>query len=350
MIGDAANACGLTNAVNGNLLGVDPHLGPLQNNGGPTQTMALLPGSPAIDAGDPNGCTDAAGNVLATDQRGAPRSVPGDTRCDIGAYEATWPAWATITPTPTATFTSTATITPTVTATLVSTSTRTPIIHTVAVDVGSTSGVPGQQVTFGVSLQSLNAEVAGLQNDIGFDASTPVAANADGSPACVANPAIGKEATAFAFVDCSGAPPEGCSWMRALVFSLTDQSPIPDGSLLYTCTVNISAHALPGDYALVNSGVIVAGPNGQELLADSANGSVNVVADPAAQSATGGASAPAAASGAGSGCSLTREPPPAGGGLVALALFVGLVGCRRARRRVRDRADPAPSAGAAHGL
>jgi hypothetical protein len=63
-------------------LGVDPLLGPLQDNGGPTQTMALLPGSPAIDAGDPNP-TDPP----MWDQRGPgfPRIVNG--RIDIGAYE-----------------------------------------------------------------------------------------------------------------------------------------------------------------------------------------------------------------------------------------------------------------------
>jgi len=63
-------------------------LGPLQNNGGPTQTQALLPGSPAVDAGNPNGCTDGSGNLLKTDQRGAPRPDPEDTGgCDIGAFE-----------------------------------------------------------------------------------------------------------------------------------------------------------------------------------------------------------------------------------------------------------------------
>jgi len=63
----------------------NPMLGPLQNNGGPTQTMALLPGSPALSAGDPNGCTDASGQLLTTDQRGAPRPASGP--CDIGAYQ-----------------------------------------------------------------------------------------------------------------------------------------------------------------------------------------------------------------------------------------------------------------------
>jgi predicted outer membrane repeat protein len=61
-------------------------LGPLQNNGGPTMTLALLPGSNAIDGGDPAlGCIDDNGNPLTTDQRGMAR-VLGST-CDIGAFE-----------------------------------------------------------------------------------------------------------------------------------------------------------------------------------------------------------------------------------------------------------------------
>ena len=61
-------------------------LGPLQNNGGPTWTHALLPGSNAIDGGDPaQGCLGPNSLPLATDQRGAARVV--GIRCDIGAFE-----------------------------------------------------------------------------------------------------------------------------------------------------------------------------------------------------------------------------------------------------------------------
>ena len=65
--------------------------GPLKNNGGPTQTHALVAGSPAIDAGNPGGCLDNSGALLQTDQRGFPRNVDGNgdgtARCDIGAVE-----------------------------------------------------------------------------------------------------------------------------------------------------------------------------------------------------------------------------------------------------------------------
>ena len=71
--------------ISGSYSTAQPLLGGLQNNGGPTQTNALLGGSPAIDAGDPGGCRDQFGALLTTDQRGLPR--PDGAACDIGAYE-----------------------------------------------------------------------------------------------------------------------------------------------------------------------------------------------------------------------------------------------------------------------
>jgi hypothetical protein len=86
LVGDATGSSGIVNGINGNIVGgngnpvINPLLGPLQNNGGPTQTMALLAGSPAIGNAD---------NALApaTDQRGVTRlDVPGELT-DIGAFE-----------------------------------------------------------------------------------------------------------------------------------------------------------------------------------------------------------------------------------------------------------------------
>ncbi len=76
---------------------LNPLLGPLGNNGGPTQTQALLPGSPAIDAGDNcilnNTCLPAYGSNITTDQRGNVRPQDGDGNgssvVDIGAFELT---------------------------------------------------------------------------------------------------------------------------------------------------------------------------------------------------------------------------------------------------------------------
>jgi hypothetical protein len=77
---DTGSSCGFS-ATNHSLPNTQPQLDALASNGGPTQTMALPAGSPAIDAIPPStpGCTGS------TDQRGIAR--PQGTGCDIGAYE-----------------------------------------------------------------------------------------------------------------------------------------------------------------------------------------------------------------------------------------------------------------------
>jgi CSLREA domain-containing protein len=107
------SGCTITGNTGGNLTGLAPQLGPLQNNGGPTLTHALLLGSPAVDTGAPNGCVDNNGTILTTDQRGFARNG----RCDMGAFEYDSPGAATHTPTATATSSPTHTRTPTATRT-----------------------------------------------------------------------------------------------------------------------------------------------------------------------------------------------------------------------------------------
>jgi hypothetical protein len=84
---DSDGTCGF--GVPSDRIGVDPVLGPLANNGGPTDTRALLEGSPAIDAG---------GACSATDQRGVARPAGGG--CDIGAFESPFTAPVPVPPTP----------------------------------------------------------------------------------------------------------------------------------------------------------------------------------------------------------------------------------------------------------
>ncbi|MEL7472133.1 MAG: right-handed parallel beta-helix repeat-containing protein [Planctomycetota bacterium] len=78
LVQDAGSAGGLMASVAGNLVGVDPMLAPLADNGGVTPTHALLAGSPAINAGDPS-------PTLTGDQRGVGR--PRGPAADIGAFE-----------------------------------------------------------------------------------------------------------------------------------------------------------------------------------------------------------------------------------------------------------------------
>jgi hypothetical protein len=82
LIGDGTGSNGLSNGVNGNQIGsvgspIDPLLAPLGDYGGPTLTMALLPGSPALNTGDPT-------QLGTPDQRGVTRTG----HVNIGAYQA----------------------------------------------------------------------------------------------------------------------------------------------------------------------------------------------------------------------------------------------------------------------
>ena len=82
------SAAGVTGVLASDMVGRDPLLGPVANNGGSTDTRKLLPGSPALD----RGALDA---LAIVDQRGLPRPhdlpaippAPGGNDSDIGAYE-----------------------------------------------------------------------------------------------------------------------------------------------------------------------------------------------------------------------------------------------------------------------
>ena len=164
LIGKSDGSQGFVNNVNNDQVGtsatpLDPKLGPLQNNGGPTSTHALLPGSPASDKGA--AATDpASGSPITADQRGFTRplddpSIPnasGGNGSDIGAFEEQTLAPSptpTLTPTPTPTQTATPTPTttppPATTLTPTPTATLTPIVtlgHFLSYGVKTTKGQP----------------------------------------------------------------------------------------------------------------------------------------------------------------------------------------------------------------
>lgn len=113
LIGNGENASGISNGVNGDQVGttaapLNPQLGALVNNGGPTLTHALLSNSPALDAGDncvtqAAHCGDATLPRLPNDQRGSGfvrladgPDVDSTATVDIGAYE-TQPVLANLT-------------------------------------------------------------------------------------------------------------------------------------------------------------------------------------------------------------------------------------------------------------
>jgi CSLREA domain-containing protein len=86
LIGDTSGTT-ITGTTTGNQLNVDPKLGPLQDNGGPTFTHALLSGSPAIEGGDSSGSnTDQRGFTRPVDTPAITNATGGDGS-DIGAYE-----------------------------------------------------------------------------------------------------------------------------------------------------------------------------------------------------------------------------------------------------------------------
>ena len=120
----------------GDQLFTNPMLGPLQDNGGPTLTHALLPGSPAIDAGDPNFTPPPL-----FDQRGSGFDRVVNGRIDVGSFEVQGPS-LTPTPTATATATSTPTATPSLTPTPTATFTPTATATTTPTPSGTPSPTP----------------------------------------------------------------------------------------------------------------------------------------------------------------------------------------------------------------
>ena len=142
--------------------------------------------------------------------------------------------------------------------------------------LSSVSAAPGQTATVSATLRSGGANVAGTQNDIGFDPrAVSIVRKPNGKPDCQANAALGKEGTAFNFLP-QKCGPGACTSVRALVLSLSSVSAIPDGSVLYTCKVEVAAGAAPGARPLTLSRIGFSDPGGKALSGSGGDGTVTV--------------------------------------------------------------------------
>lgn len=122
-----------------------------------------------------------------------------------------------------------------------------------------------------VILATGGAAIAGTQNDIGFGEGVVIKRRANGRPDCSVNPEIDKSATSFAFRP-PGCTAETCDTVRALVLSTDNTDAIPDGSVLYTCNVTVSAEG----GRLPVTGVVLSDPAGAAIPASGRDGEVCV--------------------------------------------------------------------------
>jgi len=161
---------------------------------------------------------------------------------------------------------------PTYTGTPTATPTPTPL--PVSLGIGSITVIVGEVGVFDVVLNAHGASVAATQNDIAFAPGAPIAVASGGRPACSVNPAINKPDSVFGFQPhgCDATAGE-CTGVRVLVLSYQGVDIIPDGSVLYSCTID---GAVPGTFALSGENVTVSDPRGRRLAAVSNVGTVTV--------------------------------------------------------------------------
>ena len=194
----------------------------------------------------------------------------------------------------------------------------------------SVAGAPGTQVSFTVSLLTEGANVAGTQNDLSFDAThspiprrcnkaanvqitcsadtdcpavAGVADTCSTKPACYVNADINKGGTSFAYRGATGCTGPACGGIRALVLATDNVDLIPNGSVLYTCKVNIAAGS-SGSFPLGMTGVIASDAAGTKITgASGTDGSIVAASGPTPT--TGGGATPTPTSTTGGGATPT---------------------------------------------
>ena len=146
---------------------------------------------------------------------------------------------------------------------------------------GTASGGPGERVALPFTLRAFGEEIAGVMVDIDFLDVLSVPAIDSGPrplPRCTVNPAIDKNGGGIAYRPPGCTVGVDCSGIRVLLISLHDVDPIPDGSELFTCEVDIAADAAPGTYAVPVFDTEASDPRGNPIEIDAADGEVIVLA------------------------------------------------------------------------
>lgn len=157
--------------------------------------------------------------------------------------------------------------------------TGTPPISGPAVILSAVSGAPGSEVEVTAALSTDGALVSGVQNDIGFDpVKVSIVSTPEGLPDCRVNPAIHKDATTFTFLP-EGCDGVGCTSVQARVFSPDNVDVIPDGSVLYVCTLSIAPDAF-GRIPLPATDVLVSAPAAGPELGIGVDGAVLIQPQP----------------------------------------------------------------------
>jgi hypothetical protein len=127
-----------------------------------------------------------------------------------------------------------------------------------------------------VSIEVNDLEVAAVQVDITFDASTPVDHRTNGRPDCLVNPQINKDGTSFTFQPVGCTPAVDCTSIRAVVIALDNSTPIADGATLFTCSASIARTAAIGSHLLFCTAPQASDPGGEPLLVTCSGGAILV--------------------------------------------------------------------------
>lgn len=221
--------------------------------------------------------TSTAAATAASTATSTPTATTSPLQTPADTYTATPTGTRSATPTqtlttpPTGVPSPTSTETPTLTSQPTATATPTVSPADVTFLIGSAIGSGGGTTTIDVVLQTA-VEVMETQNDIVLGPEIQIGIDDLGRPRCAVNPDINKDQTSFALRCDESAV---CT-LRVHVRAIDDVNPIPNGSTLYTCEIDIAPDAAPGTYTLACATLGASDQGGNALSTACVDGSVDV--------------------------------------------------------------------------